>query len=172
MQRFSSALPLLCTVALGGCNPSELKDYLEGSREIPAEYESLVPDAAREDLIDARPESDKLSLYYHDGDWSTVLGAFAPKLEAAGYLRLGACPTANGEADGSVTYAKLTTDGTADVVVVALSILLRSSGHFFINVQHEEMTRMYLPEGCAFAESATKVCEDASTNVCRFKRGS
>lgn len=174
MPRFRLPLTVLCTtVALGGCDPSDLRAYIEGSREIPAEYEAMVPDEAREDLIDASIEHDGgLLLRYHEGEWSSLMGAFGSKLESGGYVRLGACPTSDGEADGSVTYAKLTDGGNADVVMVGLSVLIKSSGHFFLDVKHKELSTMFLPDGCAFADSAAEVCTDTTTGMCSFKEKS
>lgn len=159
----------ISTLVLGGCNPSELKAYIEGSTEIPAEYDAMVPQAAREDLIDAKVDPYGLSLRYHEGTWSELLAAFGPKLEEEGYVKLSTCPLLDGEEDGSFTYAKLTKKGKADVVIVGLGVLIKSSGHFFLDVQHNETTRTYLSEGCTFADSAAQVCKDPSSGACRFK---
>ena len=174
MQRFRFPLIVLsASVLLGGCDPSDLRAYIEGTREIPAEYDAMVPEEAREDLIDVDVEHDGgLSLRYHEGDWSKLLGAFGSKLESGGYVKLGACPTSDGEADGSVTYAKLTDGGNADVVMVGLGVLIKSSGHFFLDVKHKELSTMFLPDGCAFADSAAEICDDTTTGMCSFKEKS
>ena len=174
MQRFRFPLIVLsASVLLGGCDPSDLRAYIEGTREIPAEYDAMVPEEAREDLIDVDVEHDGgLSLRYHEGDWSKLLGAFGSKLESGGYVKLGACPTSDGEADGSVTYAKLTDGGNADVVMVGLGVLIKSSGHFFLDVKHKELSTMSLPDGCAFADSAAEICDDTTTGMCSFKEKS
>lgn len=140
---------------------------MEGNRDIPAEWD-FIPAAAREDLIDADIQEDEVSLRYHEGEWSSIVGAFGESLSEDGYTHVGSCPSSDGEAGAAISYAKLVGGGAADVVMVRLSMLMKSNGHFFIEVRRAELSMMITPEGCSLSEEAGKVCEDPSTG-CRFK---
>lgn len=167
MLHLNPRLVLCSLVLLGGCDPSDFKAWVEGNRDIPAEWD-FIPERAREDLIDADIEEGKVSLRYHEGEWSSIVAAFEESLAKDGYTHVGSCPLSGSDDVGSVSYAKLSGDGKADVIMVGLSVLLKGSGHFFIDVRRADFTRMIIPEGCTLSAEAGTVCEDPS-NGCAFK---
>lgn len=167
MARLNPRLLLCSVLALCACDPSDFKAWVEGNRDIPAEWD-FIPAAAREDLIDADIEEDKVSLRYHEGDWSSIVGSFQESLSKEGYTHVGSCGVSGGDEVGSVSYAKLIGGGKADVIMVGLSVLLKNSGHFFIDVRRAEFTRMMIIDGCTLSEDAGEVCEDPSSG-CKFK---
>lgn len=165
----AAQLSLLGIVALCGaaCNPSDLKAWIEGNQDIPADWEAFVPAQARENLIDAELENGELKLRYHEGEWTELVNAFEAPVTKAGYTKLATCPSDSGEV-GSVLYAKPTAKG-AEVLAVGLSVLIKSSGHFFLRAQKGENSSMSLPKGCVFTEDAANLCKSTADDYCSFK---
>ncbi len=168
MPRFIPQLLCLSLLGSTACDPSDLKAWIEGNRDIPEAWDAFIPEAARKDLIDAEIKEGEVSLRYHEGDWASIVQSFQAPLEAAGYVKLGVCPSSDGEEEASVAYAKLVGDGNADVVNVGLSTYLKFNEHFFLSVKRAEFSTMFLPEGCSFTDDAASVCESLAGS-CNFK---
>lgn len=168
MTRFDPRPLALCVLSLTACDPSDLRAWVEGNRDIPERWDAFIPESAREDLIDAELSDDTVTLRYHEGEWSALVSGIATAIGDQGYTRIGTCPSSSGAENGSVALAKLTGGGKGELVTVRLSMLIKDSGHFFLEVRRGEVTGFRPPEGCTMTEESAALCDD-SYGDCSFK---
>ena len=102
------------------------------------------------------------------GSWSGLVASIGDALAAAGYTKVGTCPTSDGEQEGSVSWAKVAGEGNGDVVSVGLSVFIKSSGHFFLELRRAELRSLWIMENCSLTEDAAELCEPSGT-ICSFK---
>lgn len=159
---------LSCAAGCGSCDPSDLRAWVEGNRDIPVTWEPVFPAAARENLIDAEVSGNSLKLRYHEGEWTELMAAFDASASEVGYARLATCPLTGSDDVGSVTYGKLFSGG-AELLFVGLGVHIKSSGHFFLDLNKAESQSMGLPKGCTFSDGAPELCDNSAEHYCRFK---